>query len=83
MPHRIPYKTNDDLPAAIRKVLPTSGQDTYREAYNKSWEKYEHLKDKASDVTDDMKKAAVDSAAWEAVKKLYHKVGDMWEKITH
>ena len=36
----MPYATNADLPARVRKVLPRHAQDIYRAAFNSAYERY-------------------------------------------
>lgn len=74
------YKTNADLPETVQKILPEKAQNVYRDAYNKGADEYQDLKERATD--NDSQEASAHKIAWEAVKKLYHKVGDMWEEIT-
>lgn len=66
----MPYRTNADLPATIRKRLPAHAQDIFREAFNNAWREY------AS--TDRAQEAIAHRVAWAAVKKRYRKLGDVW-----
>ena len=36
----MPYATNDDLPARVRRVLPEHAQDIYRAAFNDAGARY-------------------------------------------
>jgi len=65
----MPYRTNDDLPPAVRNHLPAHAQDIYREAFNHSF---------ASHSGDPRQEEIAHRTAWAAVKRLYAKVGDNW-----
>lgn len=65
----MPYRTNDDLPASVRKHLPPHAQSIYREAYNRSYEAH---------AGDPRQEAAAHRIAWAAVKRVYVKLGDSW-----
>ncbi len=54
----MPYATNSDLPARVRKVLPRHAQDIYRAAFNSA---HEHYHDEA----------VAHRVAWAAVKRRY------------
>ncbi len=56
----MPYATNKELPEAIKKYLPTHGQDIYREAFNSALAQYNDEK-------------IAHQVAWSAVKKKYKK----------
>jgi cation transport regulator len=56
----MPYKTNSDLPDAVKKHLPDHAQTIYREAFNNALEQY-HEESRAYKV------------AWGAVEKVYGK----------
>jgi len=36
----MPYSRIEDLPDAVRRVLPKHAQDIYKEAYDSAWEQY-------------------------------------------
>ncbi len=65
----MPYRTNDDLPASIRRRLPLHAQDIYREAFNHAF---------AAHAGDPRQEEAAHRIAWAAVKRSYVKVGDSW-----
>jgi cation transport regulator len=65
----MPYRTNDDLPASIRRSLPPHAQDIYREAFNHAF---------AAHVGDLRQEEAAHRIAWAAVKRSYVKAGDTW-----
>jgi len=65
----MPYRTNDDLPASIRRRLPQHAQDIYREAFNHAF---------AAHVGDTRQEEAAHRIAWAAVKRSYVKVDDTW-----
>lgn len=56
----MPYATNADLPARVRKVLPHHAQDIYRAAFNNAFEHY------GAD-----REAIAHRVAWAAVKRRY------------
>ncbi len=64
----MPYASNEDLPASVRKHLPDHAQDIYRSAFNHAWQTYGAVG----------REGIAHRVAWAAVKKRYHKVGDSW-----
>lgn len=56
----MPYATNADLPARVRKVLPRHAQDIYRAAFNNAYERYGGNRE-----------AIAHRVAWSAVKRRY------------
>ncbi len=56
----MPYETNHDLPARVRKVLPHHAQDIYRAAFNDAFERYGRVHE-----------ATAHRIAWSAVKRRY------------
>lgn len=66
----MPYRTNADLPSAVRQHLPAHAQDIFRSAYNNAWEHYK--------FEGDRREEAAHRIAWAAVKKKYRKVEDRW-----
>jgi cation transport regulator len=65
----MPYEANIDLPEAVRGHLPMHAQTIYREAFNHAWTSYSK---------DPRREEIAHRVAWAAVKKSYHKVGDVW-----
>ena len=63
----MPYKSNADLPKAVRDALPEHGQTIFRKAFNSAIKQYG-----AEDETRLMK------VAWGAVKNVYEKKDDKW-----
>jgi len=64
----MPYATNSDLPAPIRRVLPHHAQDIYRAAFNSAYEHYgaDH-------------ESTAHRVAWAAVKRHYvHVASGVW-----
>lgn len=61
----MPYRTNDDLPAPVRRSLPDHAQDIFREAFNHAFAAH----------TDEAIAARI---AWSAVKRSYAKVDNAW-----
>ena len=56
----MPYSTNADLPASLRKRLPSHAQDIYRAAFNDAHERYGAAQE-----------AIAHRIAWAAVKRRY------------
>ena len=56
----MPYATNDDLPARVRRVLPEHAQDIYRAAFNDAHARYGAARE-----------AVAHRIAWAAVKRRY------------
>lgn len=65
----MPYRSNTELPASVRKHLPPKAQIIYREAFNHAWQTYK--KDRRHEEI-------AHRVAWAAVKKSYRKRGDVW-----
>lgn len=65
----MPYPTNDDLPAELRRQLPPEALDIYRSVFNAA------IGNKADDPIED---ADAHNLAWEAVKRVYVKEGGEW-----
>lgn len=62
----MPYPTNEDLPASVRRHLPPHAQDIYRGAFNHVFAAHCGEGQRAHRI------------AWGAVKHCYIKVGDSW-----
>ena len=62
----MPYSKNTQLPAPVRKHLPSRAQTIFRNAFNASFRKYGEI--------------SGFKIAWSAVKKEYRKKGDRWVK---
>lgn len=56
----MPYATNEDLPAPVRRALPRHAQDIYRAAFNNAFARY------GAD-----REAVAHRIAWAAVKRRY------------
>jgi cation transport regulator len=65
----MPYPTNADLPAAVRRHLPPHALDIYRSAFNHAF---------AAHMGDPRQEEAAHRIAWAAVKSVYVKVGNSW-----
>jgi cation transport regulator len=65
----MPYVKNADLPADVRRQLPSEAQDIYRSAFNAA------VDNKADDPIED---ADAHNLAWQAVKRAYVKEGGEW-----
>ncbi|HEX6959255.1 MAG TPA: ChaB family protein [Ferrovibrio sp.] len=65
----MPYRSNSDLPDAIRNHLPQHAQDIFRAAFNHAWTDH---------AGDPRQEEAAHRIAWAAVKRRYVKHGDVW-----
>lgn len=65
----MPYRTNADLPPAVRDHLPERAQDIYREAFNHAF---------AAHAGDPRQEEAAHRIAWAAVKRGYVKTDRGW-----
>lgn len=63
----MPYADNADLPAAVRRHLPSHAQDIYREAFNHAW---------SSHARDLRREEIAHRIAWAAVKLRYGRLPD-------
>ena len=63
------YTANDQLPAALRALLPSRAQDTYRGAFNDAYAAF------AGDADRERRAHLI---AWAAVKRSYIKQGEHW-----
>ncbi len=64
----MPYASNMDLPPSVRDHLPAHAQDIFRAAFNAAYAEY----------AGERQEEAAFRVAWAAVKKQYHKIGDVW-----
>lgn len=64
----MPYRSNHDLPPAIRSHLPDHAQDIYREAFNYAY---------AAHAGEADRERHAHLIAWAAVKRRYTKDGDL------
>jgi cation transport regulator len=67
----MPYPSNDDLPANIRRILPHHAQDIYRSAFNAAWAGY-------AEREPERREEIAHRVAWAAVKHSYAKAGGRW-----
>ncbi|WP_309249499.1 MULTISPECIES: ChaB family protein [Bradyrhizobium] len=65
----MPYRSNEDLPARVRRKLPPHARSIYREVFNHSF---------ASHVGDLRQEEIAHRTAWAAVKRSYLKLGGQW-----
>ncbi|MCC2667101.1 MAG: hypothetical protein K0S63_1017 [Gammaproteobacteria bacterium] len=70
----MPYKSNKDLPDAVREHLPKHAQDIYRKAFNNAHNEYSNPK-KRRKPTDSLEEVS-HRVAWKAVKQSYKKGKD-------
>ena len=68
----MPYRSNADLPAAVRSALPASAQRIYREAFDSAWQTY---------AGDTRREEIAHRVAWAAVKTRYRKANGKWVPI--
>jgi cation transport regulator len=62
------YRTNNELPEAIRRHLPKGAQDLYRETFNDAYAQ-----------VGPGQEIVAHRAAWAAVKAKYEKIGSEWK----
>jgi cation transport regulator len=67
----MPYMTNEDLPPSPRRRLPEHGQDIYRTAFNRAWDRYR-------DIDLHRLEEIAHRVAWSSVKRKYRKSGEVW-----
>lgn len=64
----MPYRSNQELPPRIRRLLPTRAQDIFRAAFNAAYERYGPSHE-----------ASLFRIAWAAVKRDYeHVAPGLW-----
>jgi cation transport regulator len=68
----MPYRSISDLPESVRARLPPHAAEIYLAAFNNAWQQY---------GGDPDGEATAHRIAWSAVKRRYHKVGDVWMPI--
>lgn len=74
----MPYKTIQELPEAVRHVLPHHAQDIYKEAFNSAWDQYDQPSERRGSED---REVVAHKVAWSAVKKVYEKDDDgQWRK---
>lgn len=73
----MPYKTIEDLPDRVKSSLPKGAQEIYLSAYNNAAEQYKDPKKRQGDAT---LEETAHKVAWAAVKHVYEKKGDTWER---
>lgn len=66
----MPYDSNVELPPAIRRHLPAHAQDIFRAAFNHAFEAHRG---------DPRQEEIAHRIAWAAVKRMYEKVGNVWQ----
>ena len=69
----MPYDTNQELPASVKRVLPAHAQNIYRETLNNALDEY---KDPAKRRGDEDLEEVANKVAWAAVEKSYEKDAD-------
>lgn len=68
----MPYATNADLPARVRRHLPRHAQAIFREAFNHAWQQYAH---------EPRREEIAFRVAWAAVKRQgYHRDDGEWAR---
>lgn len=66
----MPYPSNAELPAGVRRHLPAHAQDIYREVFNHAW---------TAHADDARQEEIAHRSAWATVGHRYHKDADgMW-----
>lgn len=69
----MPYNTTDELPEAVRNVLPQGARDIFKEAFNSAWDEYA---DPAKRRGSEGQEETAMRVAWAAVKNKYAKCDD-------
>jgi cation transport regulator len=67
----MPYQTIQDLPDAVKNVLPQHAQEIYKEAFNHALQEYKDPKERR--VPKESAEVVAHKVAWSAVKKEYVK----------
>lgn len=67
----MPYRSNDDLPENLQRLLPPHAQDIYREAFNHAY---------AAHAGEARQEEAAHRIAWAAVKRSYVKTARGWRR---
>jgi cation transport regulator len=67
----MPYASNDDLPPSVRHHLPPHAQDIFRATFNAAWQRYAASEPRRVEEI-------AHRIAWAAVKRRFHKVGEVW-----
>ncbi len=78
----MPYKTNKDLPEAVKSNLPAHAQEIWRKAYDSAWDEYGDADKRRGSES---REEAAARVAWAAVKHEYQKnerTGE-WEPKEH
>jgi len=73
----MPYKSISALPKSVKDNLSIHAQEIYLAAFNNAWEEYKESGKRKGEET---REEASHKVGWAAVKKLYVKVGDKWQK---
>lgn len=71
----MPYKTNKDLPDAVKNHLPSHAQDIFRESYNHALSQYKKPEKRRGNESQE---EVANKVAWSAVKTKYTKKDDKW-----
>ena len=74
----MPYERNADLPAAVRRSLPSEAQTIYRKAFNNAWNQYRERKKRRGGAS---REETAHKVAWAAVKASFTKRGDHWVRL--
>ena len=73
----MPYKNLDDLPEAVKGVLPRHAREIYLAAFNNAWDEYKEPGDRRGE---DSRETVAHKVAWAAVKQKYKKdSGGDWQ----
>lgn len=74
----MPYRTNSDLPAAVREHLPDHAQDIYRKSFNNAWVQYADPRKRRGKTS---REETAHRVAWAAVENAYEKgAGGRWRR---
>lgn len=73
----MPYKRRSDLPARVKDNLPAHAEEIFQKAYNNAYKEY---KDPSKRRGKESLEEVANKVAWAAVKNVYEKKDDKWQK---
>lgn len=73
----MPYKNLKDLPESVSQHLPRHAQEIYLAAFNNAWQEYSDPSARRGKASQE---EVAHKVAWAAVKKLYEKKGEKWQR---
>lgn len=73
----MPYPNTSDRPKKVKDTLPAHAEEIFQKAFNSAYEEY---KDPSKRRGNESLEEVANKVAWAAVKRVYEKVGDKWER---